>query len=661
MSHLDAALAYAHLGWHVVPACWPDAKGRCACPRGHQNDHEIGKAPWLKGYQDLRPTVDDVRTWWSRWPEANIAVLLRASGLVDVAPDSVAWWRRFQKNGLPRTAHATSGGGDGHLHYFYRRPQDTPLYRLCRPDEYDLLSEGIAILPPSRHQRGPRYGWLVAPEEMPSLPPVPLWALDMLRGAVRPPVERAAPLRVDAAPANGEPPVPLSGEAFERWQGTLIEATPSGQLDRSDSLFEIGRSLAKAGADESTVASAVAERDQALNWHKYSTRRDADRQYTEIAIRATTKPSPDLRIPERNGHVRTSESLLVDSNPRTFQPLSAADLFPDKPTPIPWIIAAPGELMTPSKLGLLADRNTAVLGADTGLGKTWIVADLVISLTTGGSLFGHFRITRKCRVMLIDEESSLWLLQSRWPQLLKGRGIPKEQFIEESMPNMRVYLDQGFSFDNDKALAVLHEEAKKFQPDIVLFDTLARVHRRPENDNSAIAALFEERIKPFARAHNTALFFAHHTRKPSKEGSNEPGALLRGASDIKAQLDQHWFLRGKANVPKVLFEHDKCRAAPAVPPFVLSREATDDGGIVIRYAAGEAIAHTAGGLAAGVVLELLIERGPSSRSQIAEHCRARGIGTRITDDALKQLYDQEQIGKTRDGKETIYAAVEAEL
>lgn len=379
-------------------------------------------------------------------------------------------------------------------------------------------------------------------------------------------------------------------------------------------------------------------------------------------------PAPLMpRQTRQNGHSTLAAPVLEDEpqtdaapeqvNPSPIYPaITAAELFPDKPPEVPWLVRATD---APSgRQGLLAQQDTFVLGGDSGLGKTWLFADLVLALAGHLPLFQTFETTRDCRVLVMDEESSLWLLQDRWPRLLRGRGLTRERFLEDIFPQIHLCIDAGFSFDRDASLDTLRRTVEAFRPNVVLFDSLSRVHRQAENDNSAMAALFEERIKPFKREYGLTLGFAHHTRKASREGSNDAGAMLRGASDIKAQLDQHWFLRGKANNPKLIFEHDKCRSAPAMDPFTLIRERTEDGGVLLRQAEGEAAAHTASELAEDVLLKFLVTEGPSHRADLLAHAKARGIGERTVKAALGSLFETDQIAKSREGKETIYATVE---
>lgn len=156
------ALAYITYGWHVAPLCHPDLKGRCSCGRRHQGNN-IGKAPLTEhGITDSSIDPAIVQRWWSRWPNANIAIDLKRSGLLVIAPDSIEWLEEFKKRGLGNPlCIAQSGGGEGHVHFYYIRPPGCPVYRINRPGAFDIQTEGYMVAPPSLHQSGRHYRWMM--------------------------------------------------------------------------------------------------------------------------------------------------------------------------------------------------------------------------------------------------------------------------------------------------------------------------------------------------------------------------------------------------------------------------------------------------------------------------------------------------------------------
>jgi hypothetical protein len=78
-------------------------------------------------FQYRRAHVEEVRAWFSGWPEAGIAVVTGAiSGLVvlDIDPrhggEASLERLRWQHDRLPTTVECRSGGGGRHLYFTHR-------------------------------------------------------------------------------------------------------------------------------------------------------------------------------------------------------------------------------------------------------------------------------------------------------------------------------------------------------------------------------------------------------------------------------------------------------------------------------------------------------------------------------------------------------------
>ena len=98
--------------------------------------------------------------------------------------------------------------------------------------------------------------------------------------------------------STAEPPVELGTEALKVWRGEKPKAKDTGEIDRSGSLVKVGRVLYDAGATRPAIVVALAERDEALRWRKYTGRPDADSRYHEIV--------DELERNGRNGRGRVS-------------------------------------------------------------------------------------------------------------------------------------------------------------------------------------------------------------------------------------------------------------------------------------------------------------------------------------------------------------------
>ena len=92
---LEFALAYAKLGWYVLPVWSVDEHGRCRCGRpNNEKSHKPGKHPQAElaphGHQDASVDEQVIRDWWAVDPSAGIGISLAQSGLLalDIDPQN---------------------------------------------------------------------------------------------------------------------------------------------------------------------------------------------------------------------------------------------------------------------------------------------------------------------------------------------------------------------------------------------------------------------------------------------------------------------------------------------------------------------------------------------------------------------------------------------
>jgi putative DNA primase/helicase len=137
------------------------------------------------------------------------------------------------------------------------------------------------------------------------------WDPEVIDQAI-PDLPKAIP-NTNGGRSTAEPPVELMPEALKVWRGEKPKAKHTGEIDRSGSLVKVGRILYDAGATRSALVAALAERDEALGWRKYTGRADADIRYHEIV--------DELERNGRNGRVD------IDGNGRgTTQPAGGHNL-----------------------------------------------------------------------------------------------------------------------------------------------------------------------------------------------------------------------------------------------------------------------------------------------------------------------------------------------
>lgn len=131
-SMLEAALEYAAKGWPVFP-CLPK-----------------GKAPLTPhGFKDASKSPEQINSWWSRWPMANIGFAIPRDSIVVIDIDPRNGGKVFEelKNHSDTLICNTGGGG---YHYYYKLPAKSNNLRSKLATGIDVKSAGgYVLLPPS--------------------------------------------------------------------------------------------------------------------------------------------------------------------------------------------------------------------------------------------------------------------------------------------------------------------------------------------------------------------------------------------------------------------------------------------------------------------------------------------------------------------------------
>jgi hypothetical protein len=149
---LDAAIYYAARGWHVFP-CKPGQK--------------IPATP--HGVKDATTDPDKIRSWWARWPSANIALACgEASGVyvADIDMDAAKGVDGFaslaELGPIPRTVKQSTPRGGAH---FFFKAAVPPKNKNGFKTGIDIRGEGYyVVLAPSANGTG-GYVWENSPDD----------------------------------------------------------------------------------------------------------------------------------------------------------------------------------------------------------------------------------------------------------------------------------------------------------------------------------------------------------------------------------------------------------------------------------------------------------------------------------------------------------------
>ena len=146
--------------WRIFP-CHSIINGRCSC--GKTDCGSPGKHPRTKGgFKDATDDGAQIRRWWTKWPDANIA-LATGSGLAVFDIDGEKGAEEFKAlvqahEPVPETLAAATGRGF-HL-VFATRPGSPEVRSSARGAVHVRGEGGYIIVAPSDHVSGRKYQWV---------------------------------------------------------------------------------------------------------------------------------------------------------------------------------------------------------------------------------------------------------------------------------------------------------------------------------------------------------------------------------------------------------------------------------------------------------------------------------------------------------------------
>lgn len=220
MDKLKSAIEYARLGFSVLPM--------------------KGKQPLIKFANQPPLTVKQIKNYWSKWPNANIALRTNKFFVVDIDTKQAHGQDGIKSiNQLPqgviiptRTQKTASGG----YQMFYEKPHDSQVKQvigLLPGVDIKAHPNNYVVVPPSTTDKG-QYRWLnpKAPIKHPSR-----LLIDMIH---------------NYHPQTGRRQYYKPGK---KWTGkvldNIVQGAPEGQ--RNDYMTRLCGQMIHAGADDSTV------------------------------------------------------------------------------------------------------------------------------------------------------------------------------------------------------------------------------------------------------------------------------------------------------------------------------------------------------------------------------------------------------------------------
>lgn len=164
MKNLKAALYYANkFGYSVIPA----------------TREKQGAVAWTE-FQTRKATADEIRQWWSKTPEANVAIVTGTLSNLFVVDMDTEEAKQQVDSLLPEgTTFAIARSPRGGWHYYFQHSEGIP-NRANFAQGLDVRTQGGMIMaPPSVNGNGKHWSWVKGHEPwsvQPMQPPEPLLA-----------------------------------------------------------------------------------------------------------------------------------------------------------------------------------------------------------------------------------------------------------------------------------------------------------------------------------------------------------------------------------------------------------------------------------------------------------------------------------------------------
>ncbi len=325
--------------------------------------------------------------------------------------------------------------------------------------------------------------------------------------------------------AESEPPVRLNPTAYQTYFGERPVRKPDGDVDRSETLYKIGIALAKAGALTGTITDALAERDGALGFDKYT---DRPEQYEAIAQKAVAEWDSTLEMTE-----------ALSGRPRETA-FNAASLL-RRVFPEPAFIV---EDFIP--------EGTTVLSGAPKIGKSWAGLDIAIATATGREAFGK-RVAKPGGVLYLALEDNPRRLAGRVKKVCSAHVAPVNPFHGGALDD---HYELDFSILPDKLdfwtdCETLErggldkiEEWRLAHPDarLAIIDTLQRFREATGRGNNQYEADYRAlaQIQQYSSASGLSFLILHHNRKAASE---DPLEMVSGSFGVTGAVDSVLVLR----------------------------------------------------------------------------------------------------------------------
>lgn len=136
-----------------------------------------------EGFKNASSSQQQLKKWWSRWPDANIGIRTGKESFIAIdidLPDGPDNMKKLEKTygNLPKTVNQKTGGGGYQL--FFKPPHTRIPCKTGLLGNIDIRGEGgYVVAPPSDHIKNKKYKWRHSPDSI-EIAGMPEWLTDLI-------------------------------------------------------------------------------------------------------------------------------------------------------------------------------------------------------------------------------------------------------------------------------------------------------------------------------------------------------------------------------------------------------------------------------------------------------------------------------------------------
>lgn len=476
---LEQALKYAQLNISVIPV-------------------GINKRPLIKWqkYQRVRATEEEIRQWWTTYPDAQLAIVTGSISRIVVVDVDIKDDKYHDPStlNLPQTTVVRSGSGG--FHYYYTLKQPVPNKARINDLDIDIRAEGGYIIAPPSHNEKGEYTFVSKTVTMPDFP------MSFIKDK-------------DAQP---ESPYSALKKTSHTTENSYANFTGISEGGRNHGMAAyIGSLITKIHPQEwENIAWPQVEQANTLNSPPLNPR---ELRTTFDSMCSKERSSGADRF--HNKKQPTKLTKTEDKPPLSIMPLNTLLSLPqiDSQDVISKMI--PSEAIT-------------AITAETGIGKSVLVWEMARYIATGEPFLGQEEFkTKRSRVLIVDQEMSEKEIRRRSNAIFRDH------------PNAEIFFMKGqnFKIDDEKTYNELVALIKQHGIGTLILDTFSTIHTQEESSRDGMMQV-NEKMMEIINETGCAIVYIHHHRK-QQEGSSYGNDSARGSSEIMAKVSSHLLFRKK--------------------------------------------------------------------------------------------------------------------